>query len=240
MNENILLECRKVVMGYDGAAVVNSVSFELERGDYLCIVGENGSGKSTLLKGILGLIPLRGGSVGFSDGLKRTDIGYLPQQTQAQRYFPATVREVVLSGCLNGSRGPFYSSADRNLANKNMEKLSVTDIARRSYRELSGGQQQRVLLARALCAAKELLLLDEPVTGLDPVVTAEFYCLIKKLNRDSGIAVIMVSHDIECAVENANKILHLGERGVEFFGTTEDYLKSDAGKRFAGRGRNDD
>ena len=240
MNENILLECRKVVMGYDGAAVVNSVSFELERGDYLCIVGENGSGKSTLLKGILGLIPLRGGSVGFSDGLKRTDIGYLPQQTQAQRDFPATVREVVLSGCLNGSRGTFYSSADRNLANKNMEKLSVTDIARRSYRELSGGQQQRVLLARALCAAKELLLLDEPVTGLDPVVTAEFYCLIKKLNRDSGIAVIMVSHDIECAVENANKILHLGERGVEFFGTTEDYLKSDAGKRFAGRGRNDD
>lgn len=240
MNENILLECRKVVMGYDGAAVVTSVSFELERGDYLCIVGENGSGKSTLLKGILGLIPLRGGSVGFSDGLKRTDIGYLPQQTQAQRDFPATVREVVLSGCLNGSRGPFYSSADRNLANKNMEKLSVTDIARRSYRELSGGQQQRVLLARALCAAKELLLLDEPVTGLDPVVTAEFYCLIKKLNRDSGIAVIMVSHDIECAVENANKILHLGERGVEFFGTTEDYLKSDAGRRFAGRGRNDD
>lgn len=240
MNENILLECRKVVMGYDGAAVVNSVSFELERGDYLCIVGENGSGKSTLLKGILGLIPLRGGSVGFSDGLKRTDIGCLPQQTQAQRDFPVTVREVVLSGCLNGSRGPFYSSADRNLANKNMEKLSVTDIARRSYRELSGGQQQRVLLARALCAAKELLLLDEPVTGLDPVVTAEFYRLIKKLNRDSGIAVIMVSHDIECAVENANKILHLGERGVEFFGTTEDYLKSDAGRRFAGRGRNDD
>ena len=240
MNENILLECRNVVMGYDGAAVVNSVSFELERGDYLCIVGENGSGKSTLLKGILGLIPLRGGSVGFSDGLKRTDIGYLPQQTQAQRDFPATVREVVLSGCLNGSRGPFYSRADRNLANKNMEKLSVTDIARRSYRELSGGQQQRVLLARALCAAKELLLLDEPVTGLDPVVTAEFYCLIKKLTLDSGIAVIMVSHDIECAVENANKILHLGERGVEFFGTTEDYLKSDAGRRFAGRGRNDD
>lgn len=240
MNENILLECQNVVMGYDGAAVVNSVSFELERGDYLCVVGENGSGKSTLLKGILGLIPLRGGSVGFSDGLKRTDIGYLPQQTQAQRNFPATVREVVLSGCLNGSRGPFYSSADRNLANKNMEKLSITDIARRSYRELSGGQQQRVLLARALCAAKELLLLDEPVTGLDPVVTAEFYRLIKKLNRDSGIAVIMVSHDIECAVENANKILHLGERGVEFFGTTEDYLKSDAGRRFAGRGRNDD
>ena len=239
MNKNILLACRDAVIGYDNTVAVNGVSFELERGDYLCIVGENGSGKSTLLKGILGLIPMRGGSVDFADGLRRTDIGYLPQQTQAQRDFPATVREVVLSGCLNGSKGPFYSRADRSLANKNMEKLSITNIANRSYRELSGGQQQRVLLARALCAAKELLLLDEPVTGLDPVVTAEFYRLIKKLNRDSGIAVIMVSHDIECAVENANKILHLGSRGVEFFGTTEDYLKSDAGRRFAGRGRSD-
>ena len=217
MNKNILLACRDAVIGYDNTVAVNGVSFELERGDYLCIVGENGSGKSTLLKGILGLIPMRGGSVDFADGLRRTDIGYLPQQTQAQRDFPATVREVVLSGCLNGSKGPFYSRADRSLANKNMEKLSITNIANRSYRELSG----------------------EPVTGLDPVVTAEFYRLIKKLNRDSGIAVIMVSHDIECAVENANKILHLGSRGVEFFGTTEDYLKSDAGRRFAGRGRSD-
>ena len=174
MNKNILLACRDAVIGYDNTVAVNGVSFELERGDYLCIVGENGSGKSTLLKGILGLIPMRGGSVDFADGLRRTDIGYLPQQTQAQRDFPATVREVVLSGCLNGSKGPFYSRTDRSLANKNMEKLSITNIANRSYRELSGGQQQRVLLARALCAAKELLLLDEPVTGLDPVVTAEF------------------------------------------------------------------
>ena len=156
MNKNILLACRDAVIGYDNTVAVNGVSFELERGDYLCIVGENGSGKSTLLKGILGLIPMRGGSVDFADGLRRTDIGYLPQQTQAQRDFPATVREVVLSGCLNGSKGPFYSRADRSLANKNMEKLSITNIANRSYRELSGGQQQRVLLARALCAAKEL------------------------------------------------------------------------------------
>ena len=234
------IKLEHITKSFDSVYANKDISVDVYKGEILALLGENGSGKSTLLKGILGLIPLRGGSVGFSDGLKRTDIGYLPQQTQAQRDFPATVREVVLSGCLNGSRGPFYSRADRNLANKNMEKLSVTDIARRSYRELSGGQQQRVLLARALCAAKELLLLDEPVTGLDPVVTAEFYRLIKKLNRDSGIAVIMVSHDIECAVENANKILHLGERGVEFFGTTEDYLKSDAGRRFAGRGRNDD
>ena len=234
-----LITCEHVCLGYDGQTVLRDVNFTVSRGDLLCVVGENGSGKSTLIKGLLGLKAPEQGSITLGDGLVRNEIGYLPQQTQAQRDFPATVREVVLSGCLNGSKGPFYSRADRSLANKNMEKLSITNIANRSYRELSGGQQQRVLLARALCAAKELLLLDEPVTGLDPVVTAEFYRLIKKLNRDSGIAVIMVSHDIECAVENANKILHLGSRGVEFFGTTEDYLKSDAGRRFAGRGRSD-
>ena len=233
------LTCQKLCVGYDGKPVLQDLDFEVFAGDYLCIVGENGSGKSTLMKTILGLQMPISGRILTGDGLRKNEIGYLPQQTQAQRDFPATVREVVLSGCLNGSKGPFYSRTDRSLANKNMEKLSITNIANRSYRELSGGQQQRVLLARALCAAKELLLLDEPVTGLDPVVTAEFYRLIKKLNRDSGIAVIMVSHDIECAVENANKILHLGSRGVEFFGTTEDYLKSDAGRRFAGRGRSD-
>ena len=233
------ITCRDLAVGYDGRSVASGLNFSIDKGDYLCIVGENGAGKSTLVKTLLGLLKPVSGEIKFGDDLTSRDIGYLPQQTQAQRDFPATVREVVLSGCLNGSKGPFYSRADRSLANKNMEKLSITNIANRSYRELSGGQQQRVLLARALCAAKELLLLDEPVTGLDPVVTAEFYRLIKKLNRDSGIAVIMVSHDIECAVENANKILHLGSRGVEFFGTTEDYLKSDAGRRFAGRGRSD-
>ncbi len=239
MNENILLSCKNAVIGYDNTVAVNDVSFELARGDYLCVVGENGSGKSTLLKGLLGLLPLKHGSVTLAPELRRTDIGYLPQQTREQRDFPATVREVVLSGCLNSSRAPFYTRADRFLARENMEKLAIADIAKRSYRELSGGQQQRVLLARALCAAKELLLLDEPVTGLDPVVTADFYSLIKKLNDESHISVIMVSHDIICAVENANKILHLGERGTEFFGPTGEYLKSEAGRRFAGRGRDD-
>lgn len=237
MNEKTLLTCRDAVIGYENTVAVNGVSFSIEKGDYLCIVGENGSGKSTLLKGLLGLVELMSGEVVLSKGLNRTDIGYLPQQTQAQRDFPATVKEVVISGCLNGSRSPFYSKADRKRAQENMERLSVLPLARRSYRELSGGQQQRVLLARALCSAKELIMLDEPVTGLDPVVTAELYSLIKKLNVESGITVVMVSHDIACAVENANKILHLGERGTEFFGSTEDYLKSDAGRRFAGRGR---
>ena len=194
------ITCKDLAVGYDGRAVASGINFSIDKGDYLCIVGENGAGKSTLVKTLLGLLKPVSGEIKFGDDLTSRDIGYLPQQTQAQRDFPATVREVVLSGCLNGSKGPFYSRADRSLANKNMEKLSITNIANRSYRELSGGQQQRVLLARALCAAKELLLLDEPVTGLDPVVTAEFYRLIKKLNRDSGIAVIMVSHDIELSL----------------------------------------
>lgn len=239
MNKNILLACRDAVIGYDNTVAVNGVSFELERGDYLCIVGENGSGKSTLLKGILGLIPMRGGSVDFADGLRRTDIGYLPQQTQAQRDFPATVREVVLSGCLNGSKGPFYSRADRSLANKNMEKLSITNIANRSYRELSGGQQQRVLLARALCAAKELLLLDEPVTGLDPVVTAEFYRLIKKAqsgfrhSRYYGLARYRVrrrEREQNSAPRLARSRIFRHDRGL---------FKERRRTAFAGRGRSD-
>ena len=233
MNENILLECRNVVMGYDGAAVVNSVSFELERGDYLCIVGENGSGKSTLLKGILGLIPLRGGSVGFSDGLKRTDIGYLPQQTQAQRDFPATVREVVLSGFSNRRARFFYTAEEKSAALMNLGKLGVLELKDKCYRELSGGQQQRVLLARALCAANDLLILDEPVTGLDPASMQDLYKTLRYLNEREGMAIIMVTHDIENALREARHILCVDRAGC-FYGTVGEFLSSPAGKRFGG------
>ena len=234
MNNEKLLSCQNAVIGYDNNIAVNDVTFDLYKGDYLCIVGENGSGKSTLLKGILGLLPLKSGKVTLSPTLRRTDIGYLPQQTNEQQDFPAKVYEVVLSGCLN-KKGifPFFTKSDRERAQKNIEKLGICDIQNKSYRELSGGQQQRVLLARALCAADSLILLDEPVTGLDPVVTADFYKLIKQLNSELGIAVIMVSHDISCAVKNAGKILHLGNTQTVFFGDMQDYLKSDAGKIFA-------
>lgn len=237
MNKEKLLSCENVVLGYDNTIAVNNVTFDLHAGDYLCVVGENGSGKSTLLKGLLGLLPLKSGKISFCDCLKRTDIGYLPQQTSAQRDFPATVKEVVLSGCLNNkSFSPFYSKADRKRADENIKKLSIESIQHKSYRELSGGQQQRVLLARALCAANRLILMDEPVTGLDPVVTYDFYKLIRELNDEMGIAVIMVSHDIGAAVSSASKILHLDENGTVFFGSTRDYLKSDAGRRFAQNG----
>ena len=234
MNKNILLACRDAVIGYDNTVAVNGVSFELERGDYLCIVGENGSGKSTLLKGILGLIPMRGGSVDFADGLRRTDIGYLPQQTAAQKDFPASVWEVVLSGRQNHPHfPPFYTKADKEDALRNMELLDLLPLKKRCYRDLSGGQQQRVLLARALCATKKLLLLDEPVTGLDPVMTNEMYQLIRRINREQNVTIIMVSHDIRNILPDATHILQLDQKQV-FFGPMDEYLKTEAGKQFLG------
>ena len=222
-----LIECKNLTAGYEGMPVVKNLSFNVSAGDYLCIVGENGSGKSTLMKTLLGLRSPLCGEIIFGDGLKQTEIGYLPQQTAAQKDFPATVREVVLSGCL-GRKGlsPFYSKADKKQCDDNIELLGITHIAHRSYRNLSGGQQQRVLLARALCATKKLLLLDEPVSGLDPIVTAEMYEIISKLNREQGVTIIMISHDLQGALKYGTKILHM-ESGAYFFGSTAEYRSTD-------------
>ena len=225
-----LLTAQDLSLGYDSRVIVRDLSFRVNAGDYLCIVGENGSGKSTLMKTLLGLQPPLGGSIEAGDGLMQNEIGYLPQQTVVQRDFPASVREIVLSGC-QGRCGlrPFYNAADRRLAAENMARMGISELANRCYRELSGGQQQRVLLARALCATRKLLLLDEPVSGLDPKVTAEMYELIASLNRE-GVTVIMISHDIAAALRYASHILHIG--AAVFFGTKADYLQSDAGKLF--------
>lgn len=230
-----LLTCENVAAGYEGAPVIEGLDFTVERGDYLYIVGENGSGKSTLMKTILGLIRPRMGHVVTGEGLKRTEIGYLPQQTVVQKDFPASVREIVLSGCLNrmGLR-PFYTRREKELAARNMARLGVTPLASHCYRELSGGQQQRVLLARALCATRKLIMLDEPVTGLDPKVTTEMYELVAALNRDEGLTVVMISHDIAAAVRYATHILHLGG-GKYFFGSRAEYLSSAAGRIFTHR-----
>ncbi|MGN0523764.1 MAG: metal ABC transporter ATP-binding protein [Eubacterium sp.] len=218
-----LIECKNVTLGYDSKIVLDNVNFEVNSGDYLCIIGENGSGKSTLMKTMLGLKSPLAGEIIFGDGLKKNEIGYLPQQTVVQRDFPASVYEIVLSGCLNkcGLR-PFYSKENKALAKKNMERMNISSLSKRCYRELSGGQQQRVLLARALCATEKVLLLDEPVSGLDPKVTTEMYDLIKKLN-DQGITIIMISHDMHSALKYASHILKVGQ-GI-FFGTKQDYLK---------------
>ena len=229
-----LIKCENVSIGYEGQTVVKDLDFQIAPGDYLCIVGENGSGKSTLVRSLLGLKNVEKGQIIYGDGLKQTEIGYLPQQTDVQKDFPASVYEVVRSGRLN-SRGfhPFYTAADRKATVEKMDLLGIRDLARQCFRDLSGGQKQRVLLARALCATKSLLLLDEPVTGLDPIVTGEFYQLIRRINRESGIAVVMVSHDIESAVKDASHILHLQETAL-FFGTTEEYKRSPVGRRFLG------
>ena len=223
--------CKNASLGYDGKAITHGLSFEGNAGDYLCIVGENGAGKSTLIKTVLGLTPPVAGEIRFSDGLRQNEIGYLPQQTPVQRDFPASVSEIVLSGCL-GKSGfhPFYTKAQKKLAAENMEKMNITPLAGRCYREHSGGHHHRVLLARALCATTKLLLLDEPVAGLDPKATREMYELIASLNP-TGITVIMVSHDIASAVKYASHILHLGNT-PKFFGSKEDYLKTDVGRAF--------
>ncbi len=224
-----VLTCSDLSLGYDGAEIVSGLSFSVSRGDYLCIVGENGSGKSTLLKALLGFVSPMSGSVVWEGG--RGPTGYLPQQTQVQRDFPASVWEVVLSGC-QGRRGagPFYKKSDRELARSALERLDALHLRKRCYRELSGGQQQRVLLARALCAADDLLILDEPVTGLDPEAAAGMYDVIRSLNRDDGITVIMVTHDIRSVTAFATHVLHLGDE--TFFGTAREYASSPLGRRF--------
>ncbi len=229
-----LMTCKDVSLAYEGRTVAANINFTIEQGDYVCIVGENGSGKSTLVKGLLGLKQPSEGTITLGDGLQHNQIGYLPQQTNQQKDFPASVYEVVLSGCLNqcGLR-PFFNKKEKALAIKNMKRLGIYELASQCYRDLSGGQQQRVLLARALCATKKMLLLDEPVNGLDPLVTAELYDLVQTINQEDHIAIVMVSHDIRSAVEHATHILHLNQTPL-FFGTTEDYLHSDAGKLFLG------
>ncbi len=233
-----LITCTHVDLAYEGRKVAEDISFAVEAGDYLCIVGENGSGKSTLLKAILGLHAPAAGEIAYGEGLTRGQIGYLPQRTQAQKDFPASCMEVVLSGALAGRRWrPFYTKVDKARAAANMEKLGVVDIKNKSFRELSGGQQQRVLLARAMTAASRVLVLDEPVSGLDPLASAELYRDIKTLNN-SGIAILMVSHDIQSALDQGKRVLHLGHR-VQFLGTTAEYRASDLGKGFSGGGKND-
>lgn len=222
----VYIDCRNVTLSYEGRNVVTDLTFRIEKGDYLCIVGENGSGKSTLVKGLLGFVRTHSGKIEYGEGISRNEIGYLPQQNGRQRDFPASVREVVISGCLNrmGMR-PFYSSKEKKKAEQNLEKLGIRELAGRPYNELSGGQQQRVLLARALCAAESLLVLDEPVSGLDPIVTADMYELIRNLNEEDGMTVVMVSHDIKEALIHAGKMLHLRHDDY-FFGTVEEYRRS--------------
>ncbi len=229
----LLVNISNLTLAYEGRTVISDLSFQVHSGDYICIIGENGSGKTTLLNALLGLKKPSSGRIELCD-LKRCEIGVLPQKTPVQNDFPALVSEIVLSGRVGKKFGAaFYNRQDRKIAFENMEKLGITSISKQSFRTLSGGQQQRVLLARALCATRSLILLDEPVTGLDPVATEEMYELLYHLNRDHGITIIMVSHDIRASLKYSTHMLHL--RGSQlFFGKTSDYLSSQAGSIFSG------
>lgn len=228
--------CENASLGYDGKPIVTDLSFTVNAGDYLCIVGENGSGKSTLMKTILNLTAPLAGAIRM-EGLRPTEIGYLPQQTQVQRDFPASVQEIVRSG-FQGQCGlrPFYTREEKAVAAQNLERLGLGGFERRCYRELSGGQQQRVLLARALCATRKCLLLDEPVSGLDPKAAAQMYEIIRQLHQE-GITIIMISHDLESALNHATHVLHIGKE--LFFGTKEAYLRSGIGRSFLPKEENE-
>lgn len=233
----ILIDCRDAALGYEGRPIWEHLSFRVRRGDYLCIVGDNGSGKSTLLKSLLGLLRPLSGEIHLDDSVRRGAIGYLPQQTRAQKDFPATVSEVVLSGFLS-ARGWkfFYTPAQKSQALQHMGKLGILELKDRCYRELSGGQQQRVLIARALCATDKLLILDEPITGLDPSAIQDFYHLVERLNKKDGVAIVMVTHDLKNVLPYASKILHLKQRTV-FYGAPAEYEESPEGREFLGGGR---
>lgn len=227
-----ILTCKNASFGYDGEVVLSGIDFTLCGAEYMCILGENGAGKSTLVKGILGLISPVAGEIEFGEGLRACEVGYLPQQTQVQKSFPASVLEVVLSGRINsmGMR-PFYNRKDREDAVKKLELMGMKGMERRSFQELSGGQKQRVLLARAMCAAGRLILLDEPVSGLDPSATTDLYELIADINKNMGMTVIMVSHDTQAAVKYASHIMQLSHTQL-FYGTVDDYKNSEVGNDY--------
>ena len=221
--------CKDITVSYDGRTVLENINLEISKGDYLSIIGENGTGKSSFVKALLGLIRLNKGEIIFADGLEKDQIGYLPQQTVVQSDFPASVYEVVLSGCINRNGGnPFYTKEDRKLADDALKKINAFSLKKECFRELSGGQQQRVLIARALCATGQVLLLDEPTAALDPVVSNELYRAISHLNKDHKVTVILITHDLDAATKNSNKILKLEPNGYEFM-TTAEYLEGQKG-----------
>lgn len=235
-----LIDIQNITLGYESNMVIKNLSFKLENNDYLYIIGENGAGKSTLIKGILGLLKISKGKIIISKHIKQTQMGYLPQMTTAQKNFPASVYEVVLSGCLN-SRGisPIYTKENKQLVLDNLKRLGILHLKKKCFRELSGGQQRRVLLARSLCSMKKLLILDEPVSGLDPKATEELYKTIESLNKKDKITVIMVSHDISSAIKYGTHILHLSDEKT-FFGTVDEYKKSNHIKNLSGGNCNND
>ena len=234
-----LIKFSNIEFKYDSKQILQNVSFEVNKGDYVCILGENGTGKSTLLNLLSGILKPTSGSIEFFDESLKSKIGYLPQQIQIQDNFPASVYEIVLSGCVNKLKlYPFYTRIEKQIANYNINLLGISDIKAKSFHELSGGQKQRVLLARALCSAENLILLDEPVSGLDPVVTESFYDTIHHLNTEHGTTIVMVSHDIKKSLEFATHIIYISKNSF-YYAKKDDFLNSEVSKKIVGGNHND-
>lgn len=231
-----LLNCENLSFSYETKTVIKNLSFPVKEADYLCILGENGVGKTTLLKGLLGLKKKVSGQIKFSESLSKKDFAYLAQYNSVQNDFPASVLEVVLSGFASSKNKffTFYTKKEKQIAIENLKELSSEDLLNKSFMELSGGQKQRVLLARALCANKKILILDEPSSNLDVNITKDFFSLLKKINSEKNITIIMVLHDVKEALKNAKNILHLGKEKY-FYGSLESYLESDFYKSFRGQ-----
>ncbi len=228
----VLLKCENITIAYDRINIMENVCMEICSGDYISIIGENGTGKSSLIKGILGLGPMKNGEIIYGEGIEKKSLGYLPQQTPAQGDFPASVREVVLSGSLTYDKfSPFYSQQSKKKAKSVMERLGIADMAKKTFGNLSGGQKQRVLLARALLATGNVLFMDEPISGLDPIVTQQFYEIVEDLNKRDKMTIVMVSHDIANAMKYSNKILHMKDNDY-FFGTIGEYRNSNLARGF--------
>ena len=212
-----MVVCKNLSIGYGKQIVKEGINFEIPSGSYTVVLGDNGAGKTTLVRTIAGLLPPLKGEAS-TEGVR---IGYLPQQTEAQVVFPTVVEEVVLSG-MQGMSGLFYKKADKSKARDVMEKMGILSLAKKGYGELSGGQRQRVLLARALLSCKGLLILDEPITGLDVKNQKMLYDLLWELFKE-GTSIVMISHDKDVLCENATHVLSVGEDVV--FESKESFLK---------------
>ena len=211
-NNKPLIKCHQLTLGYGSKNIVNSFDYEINAGDYLCSIGRNGCGKTTFLRGLAGVLRPKAGKIELRDNLQRKQIGYLPQITVTQKDFPASVEEIVLSAFQGKSLLlPFYGRALRERANECLALTRTENLRKACFRELSGGQKQRVLLARALCAAERMLLLDEPVTGLDPESSQNMYNIIKELHEQKKMTIVMVTHDVEASTKYATRILNFNE-----------------------------
>lgn len=209
-----LIESHGLRIGYDATTDMACPDFAIGPEDFLCVMGPNGSGKSALVKTLAGLMPPRAGELVMSDGLQDGGIGYLPQRTPLQDDFPATVREIVRTGCqsLRGLR-PFFSCAEKDMAERALIRFGLADLAHRPYRSLSGGQRRRALLARALCVPRRLLLLDEPTAGLDEQAVETLYACLASL-RTEGLAILMVTHERTSVHQLASHVLRMGQRAA--------------------------